>query len=143
MKSHITVLIRNSTKDVDKSLKQILEPHRLDEDNVASIRSHHWDYWYFPNEPILFDEEFRTSHADSSTEILENSSYVRNLPEEYSTSGIILLDGSWIDLQDFGWKMLREHSAKNDEAWKKWAIASHRILAENREQICVQVILHS
>ncbi|PJZ57243.1 hypothetical protein CH367_10960 [Leptospira barantonii] len=142
MRSHITVLIHSSTKDIYTSLKQALEPHRLNEDKIESIRSHHWDYWIFPDEPALFDKELEASYPNASSEILENSSYVRNLPEDYSTSGIIRLDGAWIDLQDFGWKMLKKPSSDNDKAWKKWVRHFGQILDENSDQICVQVNIH-
>lgn len=142
MKSHITVLIHNSTKDIRASLQQTLEPYRLNEDGIESIRSHHWDYWYFPSEPILNDNELKEKYSNASSEILENSSYVKNLPKDYATSGVILLDGTWIDLQDFGWKMLNEPSSKNEEAWTKWIKKLRQILNENKEHMSVQINTH-
>ncbi|RHX89347.1 hypothetical protein [Leptospira stimsonii] len=142
MNSHITVLIDRFTNDIDFQLRKALEPHRLDEDSLQSIRAHHWDYWIFPSEHPLDDGELKSNYLKTDPEILNNSSYIRNLPVDYHTSGIILLDGSWIDLQDFGWRMRKEPSSKNDRAWKKWIQQLKIYLNENKEQICVQVIVH-
>ncbi|MDV6236124.1 hypothetical protein CH379_010875 [Leptospira ellisii] len=142
MKSHITVLIDSSTQDIHTELKRMLEPHRLNEDDADSIRKHHWDYWFFPSENRFDDGELKARFRGTDPEILVHSSYVRNLPGDYSTSGIILLDGSWIDLQDFGWRLMNEPSAKNRSAWEKWLKKLELFLDENREQICTQVILH-
>ncbi|TGM58597.1 hypothetical protein [Leptospira adleri] len=142
MHSHITVIIPNSSEDIYSSLKRILEPYRLDEDNIKSIRSRHWDYWYFPSENLI-DEELRSDYSEDDSEILNNSCYVRNLPEIYYTSGVILPNGPWIDLQDFGWRMLREPSSQNGRAWGKWQNNFHRLLDQHKEHICTQVICHS
>lgn len=142
MHSHITVIIPNFSEDIYSSLKQILEQYRLDEDNIKSIRSRHWDYWYFPSENLI-DEELRAHYSEDDSEILNNACYIRNLPEVYYTSGVILPNGPWIDLQDLGWRMLKEPSSQNTRTWGKWQNHFQRILAENKEHICAQVICHS
>lgn len=142
MKSHISVLIDPSTRDLDARLREVLEPHRLDEDSIRSIRAHHWDYWHFPSESILDDQELKRNYPAASAEVLNHACYVKNLPDNYTTSGVICLDGSWIDLQDFGWRMTDEPSAANRKAMEKWMVKLRRILSENSDQICVQVITH-
>lgn len=142
MKSHISVLIDPSTRDIDARLQKVLEPHRLDEDSSRSIHAHHWDYWYFPSEATFDDQELKRNYPAASGEVLNHACYVRNLPENYTTSGVICLDGSWIDLQDFGWRMADEPSAANRKAMEKWMVKWHRIRFENNDQICVQVITH-
>ena len=142
MKSHITVLIDPSTQSLDARLREVLEPHRLDEDSLNSIRAHHWDYWHFPSDSTFDDQALKRNYPAASAEVLNHACYVRNLPDSYTVSGVICLDGSWIDLQDFGWRMADEPSAANRKAMEKWLVTLRRLLSENSDQICVQVITH-
>ena len=142
MKSHITVLIDPSTQSLDARLREVLEPHRLDEDSSRSIHAHHWDYWHFPSEATFDDKVLKKNYPSASDDILNHACFVRNLPDNYTTSGVICLDGSWIDLQDFGWRMADEPSSANRKAMEKWMVKLRRLLSENSDQICVQVITH-
>lgn len=128
--------------DIKIALTNALEPHRLDEDGLNSIKNHHWDYWCFPESPILTDSEIGKHFSEIDQEILNNASFVKNLPKDYSASGIIDLTGHWIDLQDFGWKMINEPSPENEIALQKWMNDQKKIFDENSEYICVQVIIH-
>ncbi|MBM9500590.1 hypothetical protein JWG44_10065 [Leptospira sp. 201903071] len=141
MHSHLTVIIPNYTKDIYAELKKIIEPHRRDEDDIKSIRSHHFDYWYFPSD-LLIDEELKANYPEDHEEVLNHSSYAKNLPEIYYTSGVIFPDGSWIDLQDFGWRLLNEPSLKNEYAWRNWLKRFQQLIAAHKEQICTQIIVH-
>jgi hypothetical protein len=141
MKSHITVLINSTTRNIEAQLKAILGHHRLD-DSLESIRAHHWDYWYFPEDDYFDDAELKAKFSLEPKDVLDNSSYVRNLPQGYETAGVICLDGTWVDLQDFGWGMLREPSKANDKAMNEWKAKLKEILSENRNDICVQIITH-
>ncbi|MBM9576068.1 hypothetical protein JWG45_02780 [Leptospira sp. 201903070] len=142
MHSHITVIIPNFTNNIYAELKRIIEPHRLDDDDIKSIRSRHFDAWYFPSDPLI-DQELKTNYPKDHEEILNHSCYVRNLPEIYHTSGVILPNGSWIDLQDFGWRLLHEPSQKNESAWKQWLKKFQQLIDVHKEQICTQIIVHS
>ncbi len=142
MKSHISVLIDGSSARLFEALIESLKPHRLDEDSIASIRARHWDYWYYPADTHLDDGEVRSMFPKEPDELLRNSAFVKNLPDDYSTSGIIGRDGTWTDLQDFGWRMLDEPSRSNDNALKRWRQTQKEILERSRDAICVQVMLH-
>ena len=142
MKSHITVLIEDKIISIGKCLENALEWHHLDEDSIQSIRNHHWDYWIFPQENGFDDKELRENYLQESEELLNNAAYVRNLPQGYTTSGVICCDGSWIDLQDFGWRMVDEPLTRNRKATEEWLMKLREILAANKEKICVQIITH-
>ncbi len=147
MKSHITVILDNNTKNISVALEEALVPHRLDWECNESIENHHWDYWVFPtnfsDKNEMDDPELKNRFQNEDIEILTNACFVRNLPNDYNTSGIIDLAGNWIDLQDFGWTMLGEPSKANIEARKRWELKLKEILNANKSKICVQVILHN
>ncbi len=142
MKSHISVLIDSSVENIAKQLKKVLEPHRLDEDNLDSIKAHHFDYYCLYNEDDIKDTEISAKYASESQEILYNSRYVRNLPENYTTSGVISTDGKWTDLRDFGWSMINEPSPANEKALVKWKKKLQDILAKNMDKIIVEILIH-
>jgi hypothetical protein len=143
MKSHITVILDHNSEDLFSQLKRALEPHRLDENDIRSIQNHHWDYWFFPGTSALNDPELKRRYPNENPDVLANSSYIKNLPKDYATSGIFDLDGRWINLQDFGWAMINEPSIQNTHSLKKWVEECNSILEKNKEEICVQVIVHS
>lgn len=150
MKSHISVLIDSSATSLIESLKLALEPHRLNEDdldNPESIRA--WDYWFFADD--WFAElalkglagELTQRYPEDSEELLNNSAFVRNLPEGYSTSGIITPDGKWHDLQDFGWGLIKDPCPENDRAEEAWAAKTKELFAAHQDHICIAVVLHT
>lgn len=142
MKSHITVIISKDTNDLETALKNALEPHRLDDDDLNSIKSHHWDYWFLPDGQDFNDAEISAHFPDTNPDILKNASYIKNLLDRYATSGIVDLSGKWFDLQDFGWTMLNQLSQENKLASEKWKEQQKKILAENVGHIAIQVITH-
>jgi hypothetical protein len=142
MKSHITVILKSSVKNIEESLKTVLEAHRLNEDDIESIRAHHWDYWYFFNTGNTGDSEVRKKYPEENSDLLNSAYYVKSLPNDYKTSGVILTNGRWIDLQDFGWRMTAEPSEENSNSIKIWMHELEKILSENKNEICVQIIIH-
>ncbi|RHX94686.1 hypothetical protein DLM76_11565 [Leptospira yasudae] len=150
MKSHTTVLLPQTIKSISEELKSVLFKHKLDEDKIDSTRIKWWDYWFFPdrdwlepNESIWNDPELQKEFSEEPVDVLYNSCFTRNLPDSYYTSGMILPNGSWIGLEDWGWRMLREPSRSNDEAAKQWTLQLRGILKENPNTICVRIITHS
>ena len=139
MKSHITVIIPSDSNSILKSLNENLASYELDEDNIDMFK-HHWDYWYFFNEPLK-NEEFIKSYPEETDEIKSNSCFVRNLPESYTTSGVII-DSIRYDLQDYGWRMIDEPSESNDYAMNLWQEQLQQLLKENKNSVCVQIITH-
>ena len=142
MKSHITVVIDNSVENIEKQLRIVLEPHRLDEDNPESIKAYHFDYWHLYHSTAIKDEELAADYPAESIDILYNSRYIRNLPKNYTTSGVISADGSWADIRDFGWSMINEPSTSNEKAMAKWKVKLQDILAKNINKILVEVLIH-
>ena len=142
MKSHVSVLVPEDCQEIHSSLTRILERHRLDEDDVESIRAHHWDYWYFPTGNGLEDSRIREAFPRESEEIHRHASYVTDLPDDYCTSAIITEHEGWIDIQDFGWRMIDEPCQANREAAAKWEVRMAEILESHSHKICVQIITH-
>ena len=143
MKSLITIIIHKDVSGLKTELVNALEPHRLNENDLDLVKNHHWDYWYFPESPNLIDAEIKKRFSEIEGDILNNTSYIKNLPLNYITSGIIDLSGQWIDIQDFGWKMMNEPGPENEEALQRWKDKQKKILDENSEHICIQIIAHN
>lgn len=142
MKSVVAVLIDPDVEELYAELSRVLDRHRLDEDDPESIRAHHWDYWYLPGEGTVEDEQITRDFPEENREVRENAAYVRNLPGAYSVSAIISEELGWIDLQDFGWKLVREPCRANKRALKDWNIRMREILSGNPDRICIEVIVH-
>jgi hypothetical protein len=142
MKSIVSVLLDPSVTKPMERLREVLEPHRLDEDDPKSIHSHHWDYWHFSSKFTFHDPELRARFPEEPLEFLEHASFVRNLPTDFLTAGIILEDGTWTDMSDFGWRMIDEPSAANAKATEQWDVAAKQILAQHTDHICVRVLVH-
>ena len=143
MKSPITIILDRNVSDIETALKNALELHRLNDDDLNSIKNHHWDYWYFPDNPKLYDPEIANRFLGIRQEILDNTSFVKNLPKNYITTGVIDIQNNWIDLQDFGWKLIKEPSVENELATKRWNQEQKKIFDTYSENICVQVIVHN
>ena len=142
MKSHVSVLVAPDCSEIHSDLSRVLETHRLDEDDLESIRAHHWDYWYYPTEIRIHDPTIRAAFPTESEEIHDHASYVRNLPDDYGTSAIITEGEGWVDLQDFGWKMINEPCKANEDGAARWRIRMAEILSTNPDMICVEVMTH-
>lgn len=145
MNSHISVIIKRTSGSLEDALDAAMEPHRIDEDDLAN---NFWDRWrvYWgvrdgDNEGIK-DPELEKNFPNEETYILLNATYVKNLPDDYSTSGVIGLDGVWVDMQDFGWKMAEEPSTDNQAADTKWKRHLRAMLSQYQDEICIEVITH-
>lgn len=145
MKSHITVVIHHSTTDIEAELKAQLAPFRYVETEEPSIpQKLYWDYWVFPIHQRPFnDTEIRQQFPQLDAELASHTTYVHKLPKDFSTSGIIDLNGYWTDLTAFGWRMMNKSEAANNKALEQWDRRCQEILQEHQMHICVQVVLHS
>ena len=142
MKSHVSVLLESPVESIADRLKHTLEKYRLDEDDIECIQAHHWDYWQFPTEGYFSDAEIRRAFPSEPSDLLRNSAYVRNLPKDYHTSAVIAENGTWSDLEDFGWRLIDQPSPSNDKAMEQWTSRLRELLAAHQNHICVQVITH-
>lgn len=124
MKSTLLVLLPPDSRDPEAALRAALEPHRLDEDDEASIRGHHWDYWSHEGDELVFQR------ADQR-------------PADCTVSAILTPDGVWHDLQDHGWRMLREPSRENEAAMARWKVLHDTLLQRFADHVAVEVIVHS
>lgn len=143
MKSRILVLLDPSTVELKTEVARCLEPHRLDEDSIESIKAHHWDYWVLAHPGHLRDDELAATVGGNDDGALECAAFVRNLPPHYLPSGVITPDGSWHDLQDFGWRFLDHPSDANTEAEQRWESHFRALLVAFQPYIGVEVITHS
>ena len=143
MKSHITVILDRSVRSIEKALVEQMVKHRLNEKSNNISKKHTWDYWIYYSEEDIGDDEIKNCFPQESEEILFNSSFIKNLPKNFITSGVIDQNGKWTDIQDFGWRLLKEPSKENDIAFAKWQQELNTILKTNQNNICIQIITHS
>lgn len=145
MNSHISVIIKSSSDSLEDALEAAMEPHREVWDD---LKNNFWDRWrvYWgvrdgDNEGIK-DPQLQKDFSNEDTYMLLNATYVKNLPEDYYTTGVIGLDGNWIDMQDFGWKMAEEPSRDNQDARAAWKQQLKKILTSYHNEICIEVLTH-
>jgi hypothetical protein len=143
VKSHITVILDSDVQSIEAKLIAELEKYRLHEDQEESVQSHHWDYWLYFYDEDKGDKELKALYASEPDVVLWNACYVRNLPGNFETSGVISPEGKWWDMQDFGWRMHDEPSSANDKAYWKWTMALKGLLNQYENHISVQIVVHS
>ena len=68
---------------------------------------------------------------------------MRNLPDDYTTAAIFTIEGAWIDVQDFGWRLCRNTVERNEAALARWRDEANELLALNRDATCVVTVLHT
>ncbi|MBS0657450.1 MAG: hypothetical protein JSR82_04290 [Verrucomicrobia bacterium] len=125
MKSILLVLLPVESGDLEAALGAALEPHRLNEEDPASIRAPHWDYWVYLDDP----PRFRTA--------------VECLADLERVAGVLTPDGRWHDLQEHGWRMLDGDSRANRAAWDRWQAAARALLDRWGKCPAIEVIVHS
>lgn len=125
MKSVLLVLLPPGAADREAALRAALEPHRLDEDDLESIRRHHWDYWVHRDDPPSYRA---AAHW---------------LEEVENIAGVLTPDGHWHDLQDHGWRLLSGDSPANRAALTRWHDAARELLERWAECEAVEVIVHA
>ena len=149
MKSHITVIINSDVQSIEAQLNAALEKYRLNEKHSKVIPTHHWNSWlYYHQEDKGYqegkgDQELTAAYPSESERLLRNACYVKNLPGNYETSGVISPDGRWWDLQDSGWRINDEPSIANDKAYWKWTMILKSLFNQHEDCIAVQVVVHS
>ncbi len=126
MKGTLLVLLPPGTLSVKDEVRRRLEPFRLNEDDEASIRSRHWDYWHagpsFPEgDPVL----------------------VEDLPPDYCSSGVLTPDNVWHDLQDHGWRLIDGQPPNNILAQKRWHLRFLHLLCLHPAHLCFEALVHS
>ena len=119
-----------------------MNPYRRDEDSPQKNQKHVWDYWFFPNVYPIEDAQVAEQFPGENEDLLANSSYVKNLPAAYETTGVILEEVGWLDIQDHGWRLLKQPSRSNSQAEKSWSKQLRQLIEEHPEKICIQIITH-
>ena len=141
MKGSLLVVIDLQSEHLDTAVEDALEPHRLNEDNLESIRNHHWDYWHYLETEIA-DPEVARIVRKQNARAYQHASFIRNLPDAYIASALIDPKGHWHDLQDCGWRMVDEPSPSNEAASKEWARRFSQFKEQFKELIGVEVVVH-
>lgn len=141
MKSPLLVILPEGCSNPEVDLRSTLENFRLDANDIESIRSHHWDFWYYP-ESWIGQPAVAARFPSIEPDFSGNLGLARELFSADCWSGIITPDLIWHDLSDHGWQMMREPCAENDAAVTKWRKQYQEILTLFPDHLAAGVIIH-
>lgn len=68
---------------------------------------------------------------------------MQRLPADVEAAAVVTSDGAWSDIYGFGWKLTREPSDENSEAWREWDAHFRELLSHNADCWVVAVWAHS
>ena len=97
----------------------------------------------YPGGDPYEDAGLRRRYPDEPSDLLDDAAFVRNLPDDRATAGILTIEGAWIDVEDFGWKLRGNTPERNDAAMARWRAEANELFALDRDAICAVAILHT
>ena len=141
MKSPLLIILPERCSDPEADLKATLEHFRLDEDNIESIRSHHWDYWFYP-EPQITQPDIASKFANLQPGLAGNLGLVSRLTTSDEWCGVVTPELVWCDLADHGWSMVRHPCPENEIAEAAWKKQYQDILSRYPNHLAAGVVIH-
>ena len=141
MKSPLLVILPEDCADPQSDLKAALEHFRLDEDDIESIRSHHWDYWYYP-EPWIRQPDIALAFSGLDDGLAGNLGLVSRLTVTEEWCGVVTPELVWYDLADHGWSMVRHPCPENEVAEAAWRKQYQDILSRYPNHLAAGVVIH-
>ncbi len=130
MKTKVFVLVPYDVpvSDVYDFAGRLLESHRFDPDLPDS--KGRFDYLVGALEKSLNDRIAEGRLPPKVRRSLSgNICEMARLPLNVVPGALVTPDGSWHDLSDFGWRMVDEPSASNDEAHLRWSARYRELVA--------------
>lgn len=120
-----------------------LEQHRRTESD-ESPRCGRFDYLVG-----AFGQTLNDPIAEGRLPVEERAAWSGNVcdksrvPAAFVPGALVTLDGTWHDLSDFGWRMVNETSAANQDALARWSAHYRSLLATAPECWVLEVWAHS
>lgn len=133
----VLVIFDPPVADLREKVAERMKPFKVDWDDPKPWR---WDWYSLPDDGPFADAEVLglVGGFDVPSRVCRMS----RLPADYGAAAAITPDGIWHDLDDFGWRMVDEGSAQNDEALAKWRVHFREIVAQYQNAIAVEVHCH-
>jgi hypothetical protein len=141
MKSPLLVILPIVCTDPESDLKAALEHFRLDEDDIESIRSRHWDYWYYP-EPWISQPDIALTFSGLDGGLAGNLGLVSRLTVAEEWCGVVTPELVWYDLADHGWSMVGHSCLENEIAEAAWKQQYQDILSRYPHHLAAGVVIH-
>ncbi len=141
MKSPLLVILPKDCNDPESDLKAALEHFRLDEDDIESIRGHHWDYWYYP-EPSIRQADIALTFSGLDDDLAGNLGLVSRLTTSDEWCGVVTPELVWYDPADHGWSMVRHPCPENEIAEAAWKKQYQDILSRYPNHLAAGVVIH-
>jgi hypothetical protein len=159
MHSLVIVLLPPDTRDIRKTISELIAPYRIDDDNpdpevlkcrnsaelnvvIARVRKRFkWDYWTFSMGWVEHYGIKPPEWADEDKRVRMNVCPVAQLPADIDCGGVVEPDGAWHEPEDFGWRMLNT-PAKNAVPLARWKERSTDLLNVHRDCVAVLIDCH-
>jgi hypothetical protein len=133
----VLVILDPPVPNLREKVAERMQPFKVDWDDPKPWR---WDWYSLPDDGPFADGEVLglVSGFDVPSRVCRMS----HLPVDYGVSATITPDGSWHDLEDFGWRLVDGDSPQNKEAFAKWQAHFREIVAQHQHAIGVEVHCH-
>lgn len=120
---------------------ELMERHQMDENRSAC--SGRFDY--LVGADGCFDDPIAEGRLPGKMRrsVRRLVSEVERLPTDLVPGALVTPDGNWYDLADYGWRMVDEPSASNEEARTRWRARYRELVAENPFCWVVEFSAHS
>jgi hypothetical protein len=120
---------------------ELMERHRMDESRSAGGGR----FDYLVGADGCFDDPIAEGRLPARVRrtLHRQVCEVERLPAGLVPGALVTPDGSWHDLADYGWRMVDEPSAANEEALARWRARSRELVAENPHCWVVEFSAHS
>jgi hypothetical protein len=99
-----------------------------------------WDWYSMPEDGPFADPD--ALRLVNGIDVPSRACRISRLPFDYSVAAAITPDGTWHDIQDFGWRLMDEGSPRNKEAAAKWHAHFRDIVSQYQDAIGVEVHCH-
>jgi hypothetical protein len=136
----VLVILDLPVTHLREKVAEQMRPFRLDWDHAESVSRSRWDWYSLPPDGPFSDPGVRGLISDLA--LLSRVCRMAQLPLDYSVSAAITPDGTWHDLEDFGWRLIDGDSPQNKETLTKWQSHFRDIVVRHQGAVGVEVHCH-
>jgi hypothetical protein len=121
--------------DLREKVAERMQPFKVDWDDAKPWR---WDWYSLPDDGPFTDSE--VIGIGGAFDVPSRICRMSWLPADYGVAAAITPDGTWHDLEDFGWRLVDGESPQNKEALARWHSRFREIVAQHQD--CIGIVVH-